>query len=33
MYFNKTIPELSVTNLEKSLKFYKTKCKKLENFL
>ena len=24
MYFNKIIPELSVTNLEKSLKFYKT---------
>ena len=23
MYFNKIIPELSVTNLEKSLKFYK----------
>ena len=24
MYFNKIIPELSVTNLESSLKFYKT---------
>lgn len=24
MYFNKIIPELSVTNLEKSLKFYRT---------
>ena len=24
MYFNKIIPELSVTNLENSLKFYKT---------
>ena len=24
MYFNKTIPELSVTNLENSLKFYQT---------
>lgn len=24
MYFNKTIPELSVTNLSKSIKFYKT---------
>ncbi len=24
MYFNKTIPEMDVTNLEESLKFYKT---------
>ena len=24
MYFNKIIPELSVTNLEKSLEFYRT---------
>lgn len=24
MYWNKIIPELSVTNLENSLKFYKT---------
>ena len=30
MYFNKTIPELSVTNLEKSLKFYKTIGFKIE---
>ena len=30
MYWNKIIPELSVTNLEKSLKFYKTAGFKLE---
>ena len=30
MYFNKMIPELSVTNLEKSLKFYKTVGFKIE---
>lgn len=30
MYFNKMIPELSVTNLEKSLKFYKILGFKIE---
>ena len=30
MYFNKIIPELSVSNLEKSLKFYKTIGFKIE---
>lgn len=30
MYFNKIIPEMSVTNLEKSLKFYKTIGFKIE---
>lgn len=30
MYFNKIIPELSVTNLEKSLEFYKTIGFKIE---
>ena len=30
MYFNKIIPELSVTNLEKSLSFYKTVGFKIE---
>lgn len=30
MYWNKIIPELSVTNLEESLKFYKTAGFKLE---
>ena len=30
MYFNKTIPELSVTNLENSLKFYQTIGFKIE---
>lgn len=30
MYFNKIIPELSVTNLEKSIKFYKTVGFKIE---
>lgn len=30
MYFNKTIPELSVTNLSKSIKFYKTCGFKIE---
>ena len=30
MYFNKNIPELSVTNLEKSLNFYKTIGFKIE---
>lgn len=30
MYFNKIIPELSVTNLEKSLNFYKTVGFKIE---
>ena len=30
MYFNKIIPELSVTNLENSLKFYKTIGFKIE---
>ncbi len=30
MYFNKIIPELSVTNLESSLKFYKTVGFKIE---
>ena len=30
MYFNKIIPELSVTNLEKSLKFYQTAGFKIE---
>lgn len=30
MYWNKIIPELSVTNLEKSLKFYNTAGFKLE---
>ena len=30
MYFNKMIPELSVTNLEKSIRFYKTVGFKIE---
>ena len=30
MYFNKTIPELDVTNLEKTIKFYKTCGFKIE---
>ena len=30
MYFNKTIPELSVTNLKNSLKFYQTIVFKIE---
>ena len=30
MYFNKIIPELSVTNLEKGIKFYKTIGFKIE---
>ncbi len=30
MYFNKIIPELSVTNLEKSLEFYRTLGFKIE---
>ena len=30
MYFNKIIPELSVTNLENSLRFYKTIGFKIE---
>ena len=30
MYFNKIIPELSVTNLENSIKFYKTIGFKIE---
>ena len=30
MYWNKIIPELSVTNLEESLKFYKAAGFKLE---
>ena len=30
MYFNKTIPELDVTNLDKTIKFYETCGFKIE---